>query len=121
MEDIKYMVRIKVFCRISPTPKLRGNLMTSTNPILDDLAELATGTIGIVRTASEEVDTAIRSKLESKINDMELAKRDEVNALKTLASTCLARIEELEKRVSQLESADKKLKTPKKTRSKKTT
>lgn len=95
--------------------------MTSTNPIVDDLAELVTGTMGIVRTAGEEVDTAIRSKLESTITDMDFARRDEVEALKTLAQTCLAKIEELEQRVSELETSKNNPRSSKKSRSKKPT
>ncbi len=95
--------------------------MTSTNPIVDDLAELVTGTMGIVRTAGEEVDTAIRSKLESTITDMDFARRDEVEALKTLAQTCLAKIEELEQRVSELETSKNNPRSSKNSRSKKPT
>lgn len=95
--------------------------MTTTNPIVDDLAELVTGTMGIVRTAGEEVDTAIRSKLESTITDMDFARRDEVEALKTLAQTCLAKIEELEQRILELETAKNKPRPSKKSRNKNTT
>ena len=93
--------------------------MRQTNPIIDDLAELVTGTMGIVRTAGEEVDTALRSKLESTIANMDFARQDQVDALVTLTRTCLARIEELEHRVSYLEGVKTQPKTSKKTRSKK--
>lgn len=109
------------FARITIDFSSRSKLMTSTNPIIDDLAELVTGTMGIVRTIGDEVDTVVRSKLESTITDMDFARRDEVDALKSLTQTCLARIEELEQRVAQLESTQNEPKVLKKTRSKKKT
>lgn len=93
--------------------------MRQTNPIIDDLAELVTGTMGIVRTAGEEVDTALRSKLESTITNMDFARQDQVDALVSLTRTCLAKIEELEQRVTYLEGVQTQPKTSKKTPSKK--
>lgn len=77
--------------------------MTGTNPLFDDLADLMTGAMGAARAAGEEAQTAVRARIESLIADMDLAGRDEVEALKTLAATAIERLESLEKRVEALE------------------
>lgn len=82
--------------------------MKGTNPLLDDLAGLMTGAMGAARAAGEEAQTAMRARIESLISDMDLAGRDEVEALKSLAAGALERVEALEKRLEALEKADKK-------------
>ncbi len=78
--------------------------MATTNPLLDDLAGLMTGAIGAARSAGEEARTALQSRVHAMVADMDLAERDEVEALKELARTALARVEALEARVAALEA-----------------
>ncbi len=78
--------------------------MSTTNPLLDDLANLMTGAMGAAKAAGEEVQTAAQSRVRGLIADMDLAGRDEVEALKALAISALERVEALEKRVAELES-----------------
>lgn len=85
--------------------------MKSTNPLLDDIAGLMTGAMGAARTAGEEAQTAVRARVESLIADMDLAGRDEVEVLKALATTALARVEALEERVLVLEGGADAAKT----------
>ena len=59
--------------------------MATTNPLLDDIAGLMTGAMGAARAASEEAKTAAQARVKGLIADMDLAGRDEVEALKTLA------------------------------------
>lgn len=77
--------------------------MATNNPLLDDLAGLMTGAMGAARSASEEVKTATQSRVRAMIADMDLAGRDEVEALKALAVSALERVEALEARVEALE------------------
>jgi BMFP domain-containing protein YqiC len=70
--------------------------MATTNPLLDDIAGLMTGALG-----------AARSAVRALIADMDLAGRDEVEALKALAVSALEKVEALEKRVAELEAAAK--------------
>jgi len=77
--------------------------MAANNPLLDDLAGLMTGAMGAARTAGEEVKTAGQARVRSMIADMDLAGRDEVEALKAIAVAALDRVEALEKRVAKLE------------------
>lgn len=77
--------------------------MATNNPLLDDLAGLMTGAMGAARSAGEEVKTATQSRVRAMIADMDLAGRDEVEALKALAVAALERVEALEARVEVLE------------------
>lgn len=77
--------------------------MSSKSPLLDDLAGLMTGAMGAARAAGEEVKTAGESRVRAMIADMDLASRDEVEALKALAIKALERVEALEKRLDKLE------------------
>lgn len=79
--------------------------MAGTNPLLDDIAGLMTGALGAARTAGEEAKTAAQARVRALIADMDLAGRDEVEALKALAVAALERVEALEARVAALEAA----------------
>ncbi len=81
--------------------------MATTNPLLDDIAGLMTGALGAARTAGEEAKTAAQSRVRAMIADMDLAGRDEVEALKALAVSALEKVEALEQRVAELEAAKK--------------
>jgi BMFP domain-containing protein YqiC len=77
--------------------------MTAKSPILDDLAGLMTGAMGAARAAGEEVKTAGESRIRAMIADMDLASREEVEALKAIAVQALERAEALEARIEKLE------------------
>ena len=77
--------------------------MSAKSPIQDDLAGLMTGAMGAARAAGEEMKTAGESRVRAMIADMDLAGRDEVEALKAIAVQALERVEELEKRLEKLE------------------
>ena len=77
--------------------------MANTNPLLDDLAGLMTGAMGAARAAGDEARTAMQARVRSMVADMDLAERDEVEALKAIAVKALEQVEELEKRVAALE------------------
>ena len=79
--------------------------MATTNPLLDDIAGLLTGAMGAARSAGEEAKTAAQARVRALIADMDLAGRDEVEALKALAASALEKVEALEKRVAELEAA----------------
>ena len=77
--------------------------MSTKSPILDDLAGLMTGAMGAARAAGEEMKTAGESRVRAMIADMDLASREEVEALKAIAVQALERVESLEKRLEKLE------------------
>ncbi len=79
--------------------------MATTNPLLDDIAGFVTSAMGAARSAGEEAKTAAQSRVRALIADMDLAGRDEVEALKALAVAALERVEVLEARVAALEAS----------------
>ena len=81
--------------------------MATTNPLLDDLAGLMTNAMGAARAAGEEAKTAAQARVQALIADMDLAGRDEVDALKAIATAALERVEALEARIEALEAASK--------------
>lgn len=85
--------------------------MADQNPLLDDMAKLVTGAIGAAQSAGEEARTAMRSQADRMVASMDLASREEIEALKLLARKALDRVEELEARVDALERAKPKAST----------
>jgi len=81
--------------------------MATTNPLFDDVAGLMTGAMGAARAAGDEARTAMQARLRDVIADMDLAERDEVEALRSLALSALERVESLEARVEALEGKAK--------------
>ncbi|MEM6556601.1 MAG: accessory factor UbiK family protein [Pseudomonadota bacterium] len=77
--------------------------MSTKSPMLDDLAGLMTGAMGAARAAGEEMKTAGQSRIRAMIADMDLASREEIEALKAIAVQALERVEALEKRLDALE------------------
>ncbi|MEM7460359.1 MAG: accessory factor UbiK family protein [Pseudomonadota bacterium] len=77
--------------------------MSTKSPMLDDIAGLMTGAMGAARAAGEEMKTAGQSRIHAMIADMDLASREEIEALKAIAVQALERVEALEARLDKLE------------------
>ena len=77
--------------------------MQTRNPFMDDFSKMFSGAAGAAQAAGEEFRALIRSQMERFVADMDLAKREEVEALKTLARNALEKVEVLEQRVAELE------------------
>lgn len=78
--------------------------MQTKSPLMDDFARIMQGAAGMAQAANDEVKALFRSVVERTVADADLAKREEVEALKTLARSALERAEALEKRVAELEA-----------------
>ena len=78
--------------------------MQTRNPFLDDISKLAQGAAGAAQAAGDEVRALFRSQGERMATDLDLVRREEVEALKTLARTATEKAEALEKRVCELEA-----------------
>lgn len=78
--------------------------MQTRNPFLDDISKLAQGAAGAAQAAGDEVRALFRSQGERMATDLDLVRREEVEALKTLARTAIEKAEALEKRVAELEA-----------------
>lgn len=78
--------------------------MQSRNAFMDDISRVMQGAAGVAQAANDEAKTLFRSLAEKIVADADFAKREEVEALKTLARSALERAEALEKRVAELEA-----------------
>ncbi|MEZ6030255.1 MAG: accessory factor UbiK family protein [Hyphomonadaceae bacterium] len=78
--------------------------MQTKSPLMDDFARLMQGAAGMAQAANDEAKALYRSAIERAVADADLAKREEVEALKALARSALERAEALEKRVAELEA-----------------
>ena len=78
--------------------------MQTKSPLMDDFARIMQGAAGMALAANDEAKAMFRSVVERAVADADLAKREEVEALKALARSALERAEALEKRVAELEA-----------------
>jgi BMFP domain-containing protein YqiC len=73
--------------------------------ILDDLAKTATGAVGVLQSARQEVEALARARLERLLDKMELVTREEFEAVKEMAAKARAENEKLAVRIAALEAA----------------
>ena len=78
--------------------------MQTQNRFFDDLARVAAGAMGALSGMRSEVETRIREQLERVLAGMDLVSRDEFEAVKAMAAKARSEQEELQKRVTSLES-----------------
>jgi len=78
--------------------------MQTQNRFFDDLARVAAGAMGALSGMRSEVETRIREQLERVLAGMDLVSRDEFEAVKAMAAKARAEQEDLQKRVTELES-----------------
>jgi BMFP domain-containing protein YqiC len=74
------------------------------NPIIDDMSRVMQGAAGMAQAANDEAKALFRSAAQRVVADMDLAKREEVEALKALARAAIEKAEALERRVAELEA-----------------
>ncbi|MEO1476359.1 MAG: accessory factor UbiK family protein [Pseudomonadota bacterium] len=79
--------------------------MAGQNPLLDELAGLMTGAMGAARSVGEEAQTMVQNQAARFVADMDLATREEVDALKALLQAALERIDTLEAEIEALKKA----------------
>jgi BMFP domain-containing protein YqiC len=77
--------------------------MQTRNPFVDDISRMMQGAASMAQAANEEARAMFRSMGERIVAEIDLAKREEVEALKTLARSAVEKAEALEKRVAELE------------------
>jgi BMFP domain-containing protein YqiC len=69
--------------------------MQTRNPIFDEFAKLTTGAMGLAQAAGEEAKTAFRAQADRFAAEMDLARRDELDALKAEVAALRAEIQSL--------------------------
>lgn len=78
--------------------------MQTRNPFMDDISRMMQGAASMGQAANSEARAMFRSMGERIVAEMDLARREEVDALKALARSAVEKAEALEKRVTELEA-----------------
>jgi BMFP domain-containing protein YqiC len=85
--------------------------MQTQNPLLDDLARVATSALGALTGMRAEVEARIRDQLERVLARMDMVTREEFEAARAMAAKArteqealLARLEAIEARLAALEA-----------------
>ncbi|MEM7226711.1 MAG: accessory factor UbiK family protein [Pseudomonadota bacterium] len=79
--------------------------MQTQNRVLDDLARVASGALGVASGLREEVEARLREQFERVLRQGDLVTREEFEAVKTMAAKARDEQEDLLKRVAALEAA----------------
>lgn len=75
--------------------------MTSREKILDDLAQLAGGAVGIAHDTKARVSDIIRTGVDSVAQDLDLVPREDFERLETMLFKAIERIEALEMQIKK--------------------
>lgn len=78
--------------------------MQTQNRLLDDLARVASGAIGVAAGMRGEIEARLREQFEKILSQMDLVSREEFDAVKAMAAKARAEQEDLAKRVAALEA-----------------
>jgi len=88
-------------CVLCPT---MGAVMQTRSRLFEDLARVASGAVSTANSMREEVEELIQQRLERMLNRMNVAPREEFDAVRDMAAKARAEQEKLEKRVAALEA-----------------
>jgi BMFP domain-containing protein YqiC len=79
-------------------------MTTTQTRFFDELAKLMTNAAGAAQGVRREVDTLVQSQMERVLNNMELVKREEFEAVKAMAAKAREENEALSARIASLEA-----------------
>ncbi len=79
-------------------------MTTTQTRFFDELAKLMTNAAGAAQGLRREVDTLVQSQMERILNNMELVKREEFEAVKAMAQKAREENDSLSQRLAVLES-----------------
>ena len=79
--------------------------MQTQNKLLDDLARVASGAIGVAAGMREEVEARLRDQFERILGRLDLVTREEFDAVRAMAVKAREEQEALEARLAALEAA----------------
>src|SRR5713226_5482428 len=77
--------------------------MQTDNPLLDDLARVASGALGALTGLRAEIEARVRDQLERVLSRMDLVTRDEFDAVRAMAAKARSEQEALLERLAGLE------------------
>ena len=88
--------------------------MQTRNRVLDDMAKVASGALGVAGSMRDEVEARVRAQLDRVLSNMDLVSRDEFEAVRAMAAKAREeqeaaneRLAALEARLAKLEGAGK--------------
>lgn len=81
--------------------------MSTSNRIFDDLGKLMNEAAGVADGVRREVETVVRSQAERLINDMDLVKREDFDALRELVQAQGEEIDQLRKELAAFRTKKK--------------
>ncbi|MEE8123568.1 MAG: accessory factor UbiK family protein [Alphaproteobacteria bacterium] len=90
--------------------------MQINSRLLDDIARVANGALGVAAGVRGEVEALLRQRFERILTDMDLVSREEFEAVKAMAAKARAEQEALAKKVARLEAALKAVKGGRRTK-----
>jgi BMFP domain-containing protein YqiC len=79
--------------------------MQTQNRLLDDLARVASGAIGVAAGMRGEIEARLREQFEKILSQMDLVSREEFEAVKAMAAKARAEQEDMAERLVALERA----------------
>jgi BMFP domain-containing protein YqiC len=77
--------------------------MQTDNPLLDDLARVASGALGALTGMRAEIEARIRDQLEPVLARMDLVTREEFDAVRAMAAKARGEQDKLLERIAALE------------------
>lgn len=78
--------------------------MQTRNPLLDDLAKVATGAASAFSGLREEIETRVRDQMAKLLDGMNLPNREEFEVVKAMAAKAREENDELRARIAELEA-----------------
>lgn len=75
--------------------------------VLDDLARVAGGTVGVLSGFGREIKGEIKSRMEDAASELDLVSREEFDRFELILTEALKKQAELEERLSALETKKK--------------
>jgi hypothetical protein len=79
-------------------------MTTTQTRFFDELAKLMTNAAGAAQGVRREIDTLVQSQMERVLNNMDLVKREEFEAVKAMAAKAREENEALSARLATLEA-----------------
>lgn len=77
--------------------------MQTRNRLLDDLARVANGAVGVATGMREEIEALVQQRVERVLGRLNLVTREEFEAVKAMAARARSEQEAQEKRIHDLE------------------
>ena len=79
-------------------------MTTTSSRFFDDLAKLMTGAAGAAQGLRREFDTLVQNQIERVLNNLEIVKREDFEAVRAMAQKAREENDKLAQRIAELES-----------------